>query len=123
MLGCLIILRVLAVNSSDIQAQSSILNGKDNFARSFGRKGSNLGEFNDPFGVALDKDGNVLVADRCNYRNHRIQIFTGEEKYISMFGITISSFLGVYHRIAMVILSLLIRVAGSSCHCWQEKKR
>ena len=39
---------------------------------SFGQKGSNDGDFNEPCGVCTDKDGFVYV---CDYNNHRIQVF------------------------------------------------
>ena len=46
--------------------------------RSFGSKGSGPGQFNEPNGVTVDDDGNILVADS---RNHRIQKFTSNNKH------------------------------------------
>ena len=40
--------------------------------KSFGSRGSKLGELNSPHGIAVDKDENIYVAD---FSNHRIQIF------------------------------------------------
>jgi len=44
---------------------------------------SKLGDFSKPTGVAVDKDGNVYVADMLNYR---IQIFDADGKFIRSFG-------------------------------------
>ena len=46
------------------------LDGK--FVGKFGTKGSKLGEFNQPFSVAVLSNDQIVVSD-CN--NHRIQIF------------------------------------------------
>ncbi len=43
--------------------------------RSFGLQGSNPGQFNSPFRMAIDADGNFLVA---NCLNHRIEKFTAD---------------------------------------------
>ena len=51
--------------------------------RSFGSKGSGQGQFYYPCAVAVDGGGNVLVADG---KNHRIQKFTPEGKYITGVG-------------------------------------
>ena len=50
--------------------------------RSFGSQGSGPGQFNEPYGVAVDDDGNIiLVADSIN---HRIQKFTSDNKHITL---------------------------------------
>ena len=51
--------------------------------RSFGRKGHGNGQFNNPIGVAVDGEGNILVAD-C--RNHSVQKFTSEGKFLTSVG-------------------------------------
>ena len=51
--------------------------------RSFGACGSALGQLNSPRGVAVDGEGNILVAD-CN--NHRIQKFTRYGKFMQAVG-------------------------------------
>ena len=51
--------------------------------RSFGSKDSGHGQFNYPRGVAVDDDGNILVADG---NNHRIQKFTPDGKFIMSVG-------------------------------------
>ena len=38
----------------------------------FGLKGSNLGQFNEPFSLALLSNDQIVVSDKDN---HRIQIF------------------------------------------------
>ena len=50
---------------------------------SFGKKGSGKGCFDCPYSVACDSTGNVYVADT---RNHRIEVFTAEGKFLRMFG-------------------------------------
>ena len=60
-----------------------IFNSNGNFIRSFGRQGSNQGEFNCPYGIAFDKDGKIFVAD---HSNNRMQVFNGEGRYMGMFG-------------------------------------
>jgi len=48
--------------------------------KSWGKKGSGPGEFNEPHGIALDTAGRVFVADRVN---SRIQIFDSDGKFIA----------------------------------------
>lgn len=50
---------------------------------SFGKPGEQEGEFNRPWGIALDKNGDVYVADGLNAR---VQIFDKDGKFITMFG-------------------------------------
>jgi len=48
------------------------------------KKGSQDGEFQNPFGVAVDpKTGNIIVSDTGN---HRVQIFSHEGAFIKKFG-------------------------------------
>ena len=51
--------------------------------RSFGTKGSGQGQFVCPDGVAVDGEGNILVADS---ENHRIQKFTAEGQFLKAVG-------------------------------------
>ena len=52
------------------------------FLRSFGHKGENDGEFKHPFGIAIDKDRKIFVADS----NNRIQILSWEGRHLDSFG-------------------------------------
>jgi tripartite motif-containing protein 2/3/tripartite motif-containing protein 71 len=51
--------------------------------RSFGTRGSGLGQFQYPREVAVDGEGNILVADSAI---HRIQKFTPEGRYLTSVG-------------------------------------
>ena len=51
--------------------------------RSFGTRGSGPGQFQYPRGVAVDDEGNILVADRDNYR---IQKFTNDGQFLTSVG-------------------------------------
>ena len=50
---------------------------------SFGSYGQLQGQFQYPMGTAVDKEGNILVADRGN---HRIQKFTAQGKFLALAG-------------------------------------
>jgi DNA-binding beta-propeller fold protein YncE len=49
----------------------------------FGHAGTAPGEFNRPEGLCVDAKDNIYVADSCN---HRIQIFSGDGKFIRAYG-------------------------------------
>uniref|UniRef100_A0A4W3H667 RING finger protein nhl-1-like n=2 Tax=Callorhinchus milii TaxID=7868 RepID=A0A4W3H667_CALMI len=49
----------------------------------FGSKGSDLGHFTWPRGVAVSPEGHVVVADSSN---HRVQIFSGGGRFVRAFG-------------------------------------
>ena len=51
--------------------------------RSFGSPGSGQGQFDYPWGITTDGDGNILVADRGNCR---IQKFTASGQFLSEVG-------------------------------------
>ena len=61
----------------------SVLSPSGQKHRCFGSPGSGHGEFNCPNGVAVDGDGNILVAD-CS--NHRIQMVTAEGQFLTAVG-------------------------------------
>ena len=50
---------------------------------SFGQEGVDDGEFSSPTGIALDKEGNIYVADTDN---HSIQKFDKTGKFLSRWG-------------------------------------
>ena len=60
-----------------------VLNSDLTFSSTFGKQGSDKGQFCDPYGIACDNTGKVYVADTSN---HRIQVFTAEGKFLRMFG-------------------------------------
>ena len=47
-------------------------------------QGSDEGMFVRPNGVAVDEEGNIIVADS---RNDRVQVFTCQGRFISKFGV------------------------------------
>jgi len=51
--------------------------------KSFGRRGAQDGEFNIPYGVAVDRTGRIYVVDSANFR---IQIFTPDGKFLKSVG-------------------------------------
>ena len=61
----------------------SIFNSTGEKIRSFGSYGSGHGQFNQPWGVAIDDDGNILVVDGGN---HRIQKFSSDGRFIVAVG-------------------------------------
>jgi DNA-binding beta-propeller fold protein YncE len=48
-----------------------------------GGSGAGQGQLNRPSGMALDRDGHLLVVDTCN---HRIQIFTTQGRFLAQWG-------------------------------------
>lgn len=50
---------------------------------SFAREGQDEGQVSRPWGLCVDREGNIIVADR---RNNRIQIFTSRGEFKTMFG-------------------------------------
>ena len=46
----------------------------------FGTTGDGPGCFNDPAGLGVDEEGNMVVADS---KNHRVCLFTKEGKFVS----------------------------------------
>ena len=54
-----------------------------NFLFSFGKNGQGDGEFSVPYGLDVDKEGNLWVADRAN---HRVQKFDSQGNFILKIG-------------------------------------
>ena len=61
----------------------SVLSQNGTILRSFGTRGSGLGQFECLMGVAVDDEGNILVADRDN---HHIQKFTNDGQFLASVG-------------------------------------
>ena len=59
-----------------------ILNSDLTQSSSFGQHGACNGEFNQPYDISTDSDGNVYVVDSLN---HRIQVFTPNGVYLRQF--------------------------------------
>jgi subtilisin family serine protease len=57
--------------------------GAISFQTRFGSLGTGNGQFNNPYGVAIDPVGRINVVDT---RNHRVQIFSGAGAHIVSFG-------------------------------------
>ena len=68
----LLIMPVLAGADGDYQ-----------FVTQWGSQGSGNGQFNGPYGLAVDSSGNVYVTD---YNNHRVQKFSSTGSYITKWG-------------------------------------
>ena len=60
-----------------------VFDSNGTFLRSFGRFGQNAEEFNNPNGIAINKDRNIFVADKGN---ERAQIFSWEGRHLGSFG-------------------------------------
>ena len=91
----------------------SIFNPEGERIKSFGSRGSNLGQFNTPKGIALDFDDNIFVAD---FHNDRIQKFTSAGYIIT--AVDNPKFKRPV-GIAVHLLSQKIYVADSHNHCVQ----
>ena len=61
----------------------SVLTPKGEKIRTFGRRGLGTGQFSNSFGVTVDKDDYIYVAD---YGNHRIQKFSTDGKFVAVVG-------------------------------------
>ncbi|XP_031557997.1 E3 ubiquitin-protein ligase TRIM71-like isoform X4 [Actinia tenebrosa] len=79
--------REVSVTVRDKHIQGSpfkvnVTSGPDTFVK-FGRKGSDIGEFNGIFGVAVDDESRIIVTD-CH--NHRVQVFNAQGGFMFQFG-------------------------------------
>lgn len=63
------------INAQSLYAQT--------FSFTFGSRGTETGQFDHPFGVAVDGSGNIYVADT---RNVRVQKFASNGSFILQFG-------------------------------------
>ena len=58
------------------------------FIKAWGKKGTGPGEFRIPHGIAQDKSGRIIIADRCGLgatgcKDGRLQVFDTDGKYIT----------------------------------------
>ena len=60
-----------------------VFDGNGTFLRQFGTQGSGPGQFDLPYGIAVDNAGNVYVSE---INNNRVQKLTSTGAFISMFG-------------------------------------
>ena len=60
-----------------------ILNNEGKLIKSFGSNGSQLGQFDRPWGVGVDEEGNIIV---CDTWSHRIQVFDNDGSFLHSFG-------------------------------------
>lgn len=69
----------VVVTHWDMHCVSVFISPRGKKLFSFGRKGSGVGEFISPNGIALDGEGNVIIADPDR---HRIQKFTVNGRFL-----------------------------------------
>ena len=69
--------------SDEYNHRVQILNTDLTFHSSFGKRGSDKGDFDHPAGITFDLTGNVYVAD---FHNHRIEVFTADGAFLRTFG-------------------------------------
>lgn len=84
--------RVYVADSGNNRVQ--VFNADGSFVRQFGStckldtregcQGDGRGQFNEPWGIAVDGDGNVYVADTWN---HRVQKFDQDGNFVTMWGV------------------------------------
>ena len=67
---------------SDHSIKMFDLEGK--FISKFGKQGNKDGEFNQPLGLSVNKEGLLMV---CDAGNHRVQLFELSGKFVTKFGI------------------------------------
>lgn len=75
--------RIYIVDSGNNQLVVLNEDGETQFT--IGREGQGEGEFQDPVGLGIDREGRIYVADTGN---HRIQIFTAEGKFSGAIAVT-----------------------------------
>lgn len=60
----------------------NVVNSGESYLK-FGKKGTEIGEFNGIFGVAVDDEGHIIITD-CH--NHRVQVFNQNGGFMFQFG-------------------------------------
>ena len=74
--------RLLVLDTTGCRLLAYDLEGE--FLGAFGRRGSGLGEYNYPTGIALDGEGNVYVVDSLNFR---VQVLSNDLVPLRAFGV------------------------------------
>ena len=75
--------QIVVLNWSQDSHRVVILNKEGELINSFGSKGDEDGQFNEPYGVDVDEEGRIIVADTSN---HRIQVFDNDGSFLHSFG-------------------------------------
>lgn len=60
-----------------------VFDSEGKFSHVIGRPGQKRGELRGPRGLAVDKDGNIVV---CDFENHRLQFFKVDGTVLNSFG-------------------------------------
>jgi DNA-binding beta-propeller fold protein YncE len=69
--------------SDDWTNTISVFDSSGRFLRKWGKAGSGDGELNRPAGLAVEKNGNIIVVDSGN---NRLQVFTPDGKFVGKAG-------------------------------------
>ena len=75
--------QIVVLDHSQDSFRVVILNEEGELIKSFGSKGYQDGQFNSPYGVDVDEEGRIIVADTLN---HRIQVFDNDGSFLHSFG-------------------------------------
>ena len=75
--------QIVVLDYSQDSHRVVILNKEGELIKSFGSRGSEDGQFNDPCGVDIDEEGRIIVVDTLN---HRIQVFDNDGSFLHSFG-------------------------------------
>lgn len=73
--------RIYILDTADHKVH--VFDTSGNFLFSFGKRGSNNGEFNYPTHIAAGNDGKIYITDAMNFR---IQIFDRDGNFLTVFG-------------------------------------
>ena len=71
------------VGLNQVESKVMVLNKEGSLIRSFGCEGSQSSQFNEPCGIDVDEEGQIIVVD---WWNHQIQVFSYDGSFIRCFG-------------------------------------
>jgi len=74
------------ISDGYINSRVAKIDRNGDWVKSWGEKGTGLGQFQLPHAIAIDRNNNVYVGDRTN---RRVQVFDTEGKFLRMFSIDI----------------------------------